>query len=494
MQKKTQPEVIQDLQNNPDYIILNNPLATPKFVRQVGKKGKEQQITEIYTPKIFFEIVSRLTTQHLDNAVGKYVQVSFNVGDFLRELGLKSSKNYYNHIIDCIDQMQRINIRYEDDDTLGSYSVIPDYSYGKSKGDMVLDLNVKLIKKILEVKYDENFSFLKKYLFRLQNAQAVKLFPFFVSWKNKGMVDLTLDGFKKKFGYDTEGYRFFNNIRKKVLDPAINEINDKTEMFISYTVIGTSLESKKPRVTGLRFFISEKKAAKQIQLATEATVMAQNTKNQPSNEYEQDIIRVFRIFEPLAEEVEISGFIKNIEGLGDAKAILEACLYAETEQERLQKSGKSILSFRGYIIAGLSKGMGHGLLEQKMVAHNKKQEIEKNRKATEVKATQLKNWVSEAATVREQYRAAVNDIIKKTATDFEKENVAAILRGQSSIYAHKTLDDFRNSMYLGVFVNTFIKTYPDRFQSKMVEFSIDYEKIMQQVAKIEKSKYKTLSY
>ena len=66
--------------------------------------------------------------------------------------------------------------------------------------------------------------------------------------------------------------------------------------------------------------------------------------------------------------------------------------------------------------------------------------------------------------------------------------VAAILRGQSSIYANKTLDDFRNSMYLGVFINTFIKTYPDRFQSKMVELSTHYEAIMQQVAKLEKSK------
>jgi plasmid replication initiation protein len=257
MSKKTQSEVIQDLQINPDYIILNNPLATPKFVRQVGKKGKERQITEIYTPKIFFEIVSRLTPQHLENAVGKYVQINFNVGDFLRELGLKSSKNYYNHIIDCVNEMQRINIKYEDDETLGSYSVIPDYTYGKSKGDMVLDLNVKLVKKILEVKHDENFSFLKKYLFRLQNAQAVKLFPFFVSWKNKGMVELTVESFKKKFGYDTEGYKFFTNIKNKVLDPAINEINDKKELLISYTLLGTSLESQRPRVTGLRFFISE---------------------------------------------------------------------------------------------------------------------------------------------------------------------------------------------------------------------------------------------
>jgi hypothetical protein len=493
MSKKNQSEVIQDLQINPDYIILNNPMATPKFVRQVGKKGKEQQITEIYTPKIFFEIVSRLTPQHLENAVGKYVQINFNVGDFLRELGLKSSKNYYNHIIDCVDEMQRITIKYEDDETLGSYSVIPDYSYGKSKGDMVLDLNVKLVKKILEVKHDENFSFLKKYLFKLQNAQAVKLFPFFVSWKNKGMVELTVDNFKKKFGYDTEGYKFFTNLKNKVLDPAIKEINEKTEMFISYTLLGTSLESQRPRVTGLRFFISEKKVAKQL-VPSAADLEQIKTVYEAADAYENDIIRIFHIFEPTADEAEIRGFVKNMEGLGDKLAVLEACLYAEIEQERLQKTGKSILSFRGYLISGLQKGMGRGLWAQKSAENQQKQALDDIKKTAIQKEEQLEKWLAKAKKIREQYQAAVNEVIKKTATDEEKENVAAILRGQSSIYANKTVSDFRNKMYWVTFITMFIKTYSDRFEPAFAQFSDEYDEAMQQVLKLDKSKYNKLVY
>ncbi len=493
MTKKNQSEVIHELQINPDYIILNNPMATPKFVRQVGKKGKEQQITEIYTPKIFFEIVSRLTPQHLDNAVGKYVQINFNVGDFLRELGLKSSKNYYNHIIDCVDEMQRINIKYEDDETLGSYSVIPDYSYGKSKGDMVLDLNVKLVKKILEVKHDENFSFLKKYLFKLQNAQAVKLFPFFVSWKNKGMVELTVDNFKKKFGYDTEGYKFFTNLKNKVLDPAIKEINEKTELVISYTLLGTSLESQRPRVTGFRFFITEKKAAKQLS-APLADLEPIKPVNESIDDYDPDLIRIFHIFEPLADEAEIRGFVKNMEGLGDRLAVLEACLYAESEQERLKKSGKSILSFRGYLISGLQKGMGRGLWAQRKAANQQKQALESVKRTTIQKAEQLEKWLTKAKNIREQYQTIVNEIIKKTATNEEKENVAAILRGQSSIYANKTVSDFRHKMFWVTFISLFIKTYSDRFEEATTQFSAQYEEAMQHVLALDKSKYNKLMY
>ena len=102
--------------------------------------------------------------------------------------------------------------------------------------------------------------------------------------------------------------------------------------------------------------------------------------------------------------------------------------------------------------------------------------------------------MTEAKNIREQYRAAVNEVIKKTATDTEKENVAAILRGQSSIYANKTVDDFRNKMYLVVFVTTFIKAFPERFELANVQFSNAYESVMQKVIQLDKSKYSKLTY
>ena len=56
MAKKSPENIIDDLQNNPDYVVLNNPLAVPKFIRKISR-GKERTLSEVYTPKIFFEIV-----------------------------------------------------------------------------------------------------------------------------------------------------------------------------------------------------------------------------------------------------------------------------------------------------------------------------------------------------------------------------------------------------------------------------------------------------
>jgi hypothetical protein len=105
-------------------------------------------------------------------------------------------------------------------------------------------------------------------------------------------------------------------------------------------------------------------------LANILPVQLHNAVNVPLEDYEGDIIRIFHIFEPMADDAEIKAFIKNMSGLGDIKAILEACLFAEAEQDRLQKLGKSILNFRGYLIAGLPKGMGKGLLKQKIFENN----------------------------------------------------------------------------------------------------------------------------
>ena len=263
--QKLQVEVIDDLQNNPDYVILNNLFAIPNFVG-IDKKGKERN--EVYTPKIFFEIVSQLTPKHLD-CVGEYVSIQFSIGDFLESIASTHSNNDYNHVINCIKKMQKISIEFENEKVISGFSVIPQYKYEKGDKTMTLDIRKELAQAILSVKTSENFSFLKKYLFRLNNAQAIKFFPFFISWRNKGMVQMNLELFKEKFDCNTEGYKKFNNLKLRVIEPAIKEINEKTDLVISYKPLGKNLEGARQRVTGLQFFIKEK--AKQKQLPEQTT-------------------------------------------------------------------------------------------------------------------------------------------------------------------------------------------------------------------------------
>ena len=496
MAKKTSENIIDDLQNNPDYVVLNNPLAVPKFIRKISR-GKERTLSEVYTPKIFFEIVSRLTPMHLDTEGGDYVKINFSISEFLTASGAKNSKNFYRHILDCIDLLQTTQVKWEDTEHNYGMSVIPYYKHEKNSGVVEIHVNKELVRTVLAVTQHEHFSFLKKYLFRLDNAQAIKIFPFLLSWRNRGMVEMKLDAFKKKFGYDTEGYKIFSNLEKYVIQPAVNEINDKTDLTVTYDKLGENLDGQRPRITGLRFFIVERKGQKQLtEQQPKPTLIVDNhlvIVEAPTEDkaYWSEMLRVFQTFEKNAREAEIRIFLKGLGSLGNPQAILEAVLFAEEEQDKRRKQGKPLIeNFRGFIISGIPRGMGKGILEQKK-ENNKRAEIQK---AREIQAQQLAQWKIEADALIEKYRSAVNEIIRTTATDAEKENVADILRGQSSIFYGKTMDDFRSKMFIHSFISKFTVVYADRFVPTQAQFEPIFEAIANKIRTIEPSFKKKLVY
>ena len=492
MAKKSAENIIDDLQNNPDYVVLNNPLAVPKFIRKISR-GKERTLSEVYTPKIFFEIVSRLTPMHLDTEGGDYVKLDFSISDFLAASGAKNSKNFYRHILDCIDLLQTTQVKWEDTEHNYGMSVIPFYKHEKNSGVVEIHVNKELVRTVLAVTQHEHFSFLKKYLFRLDNAQAIKIFPFLLSWRNRGMVEMKLDAFKKKFGYDTEGYKIFSNLEKYVILPAVNEINDKTDLTVTYEKLGQNLTGKRPRITGLRFFIVERKAHKQLPQQTIVIENQQLIIEQPAEDaaYWTDIFRVFRFFEHNVSEEEVRILVKGLSSLGSPVAVLEAVLYAEEEQDRRRKQSKPLIeNFRGFIIAGIPRGLGKGILAQK----EQKNKQAETQKARDAQNAQLAIWKAEAETIIEQYRTAINEVIRTTATDAEKENVAEILRGQSSIYYGKTVDDFRNKMFIHAFISKFVEVYADRFIGIKTQFDPLLDTILGNIKAFEPSFRKKLSY
>ena len=502
---KSQQEVVSDLQNNSNFVILNNIFSTPKFIKKVGKQGKERIVNDIYTPKIFFEIVSQLTPQHLESA-GDYVSIDFSIGNFLKAIGFMNSNNDYNYIINCLEDMQKTSIRFENQEIKAGFSVLPYYKYEKRTGMTKLEIRRELAEAVLAVKQSENFSFLKKYLFKLNNAQAIKLFPYFMSWRRKGMVQMSVDMFRDKFGYNTEGYKKFSNLKTYILDPAIAEINEKTNLNVSYRLLGENLTGKRQRVTGLQFFIQEK--AKQLQLpqqvAAENTTYEEvkttviqpktttikapkSTASQAENPYLTDILRVFYVFEPNSTPENIHVFLAYFE---DSKAVLEACLYAEQEQLK----GHTIKNFRGYLVTGIPKGLGAGMLEQREKAQKQAQQVAQKKQTEAEKATELDNLLEEAKILRGAYKTDINAIMRKTATEDDKDTVADILRAKSSIYAGKTLEDFRSNMYISTYIKTFIDTYPERFAEVQTTYQKAFNSLTAKIKKLDAAKAKDLFY
>ena len=287
-------QTIQELQENPDYVILRNPLASPKFIRTMGTKaGTSIEATDIYTPKLFYEIASRLTPEHLANIkINESVILNLNIKQFLESIGA-NIKNY-KYLIDSVKSLKNCGLEWRDsqEQVETGTNVITKYKHFEKEGKIHLFIDSEVVQKILEVKIEDgNFSFLKANAHRLQNAQALRLYPFFKSWMNYGRYDISLERFKEKFGYNTSGYRFWNNFEERVLKPAMEEINEKTDIFVSYEPTGENLDGKRPRIDGLKFVIHKKEDIKLLPTESPTPGVAHiDTANQPGLFDKQDQI------------------------------------------------------------------------------------------------------------------------------------------------------------------------------------------------------------
>lgn len=249
-------QTIDDLQSSSDYVILNNPLASPKFIRMISK-GNEITVNDIYTPKVFYEIASRLTPEHLSSLhKDQNIVFEIQIKEFLESIG--ANKKNYKHLIESIDLMQSSLLRWKEGDEIITTAIIAKSKHNPKTGKIKIYVDNDIARRILEIKEDGNFSFLKSNVFRLQNTQAIKLYPFFKSWLNHGHYSTDLERFKIQFGYHTSGYRFWNNFKEKVLEQGTQEINSKTDIHVSYEPTGDNLGGKRPRIKGIKFRIQKR--------------------------------------------------------------------------------------------------------------------------------------------------------------------------------------------------------------------------------------------
>lgn len=265
MARKTNADYIEELQDNSEVVILNNPLATPSFIRQISK-SKRAEVNEVYTPKIFFEIASRLKPSDLkDITRNTNIVMTLEIKNFLKSIQTTNTSGY-SYLIESIKHLQTTLVEWVEGKETIVVPIITQSVHKHDSGKIDLYVSHDLARQILQVKETQNFSFFKKNVFALQTTRSIKLFPFLSSWKNYGRpIEVDLKVLKDKLGFNKTVYTRYASFKKHVLDPGILEINEKTDLFVKYEPLGTNLESKKPRVTGIRFYIQEKKNIKMLQ-------------------------------------------------------------------------------------------------------------------------------------------------------------------------------------------------------------------------------------
>lgn len=263
---KSQEQAIISMQNDSSHIVANNSLRFVKFGSRLknGVVKDEKETTHI--AKLFWESLSLLTPDDIvdpEKVITKYI----NIGDLVSRIGTEGNHKY---VVDAARALRSWEIMLIDQHGNKTYTgFFASVEHVVKSGTLEIEISNSWAKYALEIIRHGNFNFKKSYLLKLQHVAAIRLYTFFKSWANHGIYDTDLERFKKDFGYDSGGYSRFAHLKTYVLEPAMDEINKKTDLTIRYEAKGDNLNGIRPRVKGLRFFIDFKEMIKEEQTEEE---------------------------------------------------------------------------------------------------------------------------------------------------------------------------------------------------------------------------------
>lgn len=127
-----------------------------------------------------------------------------------------------------------------------------EYVYGENA--VIIALSPHVVDEI--TKRDANFtSYYLEQIKPFKSVYSIRIFEIIKQWKSAGKTPpIAISDFRFMLGIMPDEYSRINNFKAKVLDFAINEINQSTDLIVSYT------QTKKGRqISGFQFFIKSKK-------------------------------------------------------------------------------------------------------------------------------------------------------------------------------------------------------------------------------------------
>lgn len=166
-------------------------------------------------------------------------------------------KNFYNYIKDValrledkkivIDGINQNNKRY-----FTTIRLINKPRYVEGNNKLTLDIDKDLIPYILDLKREFTRYEIENIL-RLKSSYAVRIYELLKQYENIGKREINIKDLREYLGIEKEEYKRFDNFEARVLAPAQEEINESTDVSITYEKLKTGR-----RITSILFTIESR--------------------------------------------------------------------------------------------------------------------------------------------------------------------------------------------------------------------------------------------
>lgn len=104
--------------------------------------------------------------------------------------------------------------------------------YMKKEGKIALSFSYELIPYLSDLK-GKFTKYELKYIGKMTSIYAIRLYEFLMQWKTTGKREIEIGWLKKQFQLD-ESYSRIDNLKRRVIDPAVKDINEHSNFFVQW--------------------------------------------------------------------------------------------------------------------------------------------------------------------------------------------------------------------------------------------------------------------
>lgn len=85
----------------------------------------------------------------------------------------------------------------------------------------------------------------------LNSKHSLALYEMLKDYQNIGRIRVDIEAFRKLLGIEPDQYKIFTMLKKRIIDTAVDEINEKTDLKVVY-----DLENEGRKITAIVFRVS----------------------------------------------------------------------------------------------------------------------------------------------------------------------------------------------------------------------------------------------
>ena len=349
-----------------DLVTLRNPVATARY----GLSANQQ--------KAFLEVAAYFKANPEQRFMKLYIR------EFLKNINVKT--NALTGLIEDIKTMMNIPINIPLSNKRGEIRFLIANIFAsaefqlddKGVGYIEIEVSDKLKPYMIEVIEGDFFSFNLPNTRLLKSSYSIKIYMILKSWRRFKKFDISYKELREVLNIEDHEYKLFGDFKRRILDKAQSEIEEKTDMKFTYTLVRAIPNNSNSEVARIIFNMSDSdrgEVTTSVQLPLEL------------NERHSEALQLLIQIDPKINKVEAGEFLDSL-GLPNER-LMDILIYAKEEQKR----GIIIRSLFAYIIKGSkTPSMGVGLY------HKYKERLEEENRLVKLKSDHMKikaYWNSE---------------------------------------------------------------------------------------------------